>query len=418
MSNEPHAHQSAAAKTASASRAGAPIELIVLHNSYIPAGEALARYAAPGSTSAPHYHIARDGTITQLVPEVRAARHSGTTSWNKRSRNIDRISVGIAIEGAPLAGLTDAQIGPLHDLVGAIQQRHGLPADAFYLWAGDIDLAEGQSLLRPAALPAIPRPKGPVVLHADDTDAVATPAPAPASPPSSTPAGPPPAAETPAPASPPPPVTGSGPFPIPNSGMVSHWADYGRAPDGARRLINQALRLLGTDPDVFQKVLSPEQRKSLGVSADIVCADGVLFSLQAAGMDLNWKVDDPSGAGKTGQRCANFYRPCAGNAGKLRDVTSEPPLPGDVFVYGKGDFAHDRGYHVNIYVGPLSGTDTSGRTYRPEQSLDVVDTNMGDPENKPFPLNLIMTRKRGFPLVRRVRLLQLEQLYRGAGLIA
>src|SRR5439155_3508652 len=141
--------------------------------------------------------------------EVRAARHSGTTSWNKRSRNIDRISVGVAIEGAPLAGLTDAQIGPLHDLVGAIQQRHGLPPDAFYLWAGDIDLAEGQSLLRPAALPALPRPRGPVVLHADDTDAAATPAPAAATP------APAPAPETPAPASPPPPVTGSGPFPIP-----------------------------------------------------------------------------------------------------------------------------------------------------------------------------------------------------------
>jgi hypothetical protein len=200
--------------------------------------------------------------------------------------------------------------------------------------------------------------------------------------------------------------------------MVSNWADYARAPEAARRLINQSLRLLGTDPDVVQKVLTPDQRKSLGVSADIVCADGVLFSLQAAGMDLNWKVDDPSGQGKTGPRCANYYRPCAGNAGKLRDVTNEPPLPGDVFVYGKGDFAHDRGYHVNMYIGPLSGTDASGRTYRPDQKFDVVDTNMGDPENKPFPLNLILTRKRGFPLVRRVRLLQLEQLYRSVGLIA
>src|SRR5436190_18683331 len=99
MPNEPRVQQSAAAKTASASRAGASVELIVLHNSYQPAGEALAQYAAPGSASAPHYHIARDGTITQLVPEARAARHSGTTSWNKRSRNIDRISVGVAIEG-------------------------------------------------------------------------------------------------------------------------------------------------------------------------------------------------------------------------------------------------------------------------------------------------------------------------------
>jgi hypothetical protein len=411
MPTEPHIHQSEAAKTASASRAGVPIELIVLHNSYLPAAEALARYTAPGSTSAPHYHIAGDGTVTQLVPEERTAQHSGTTSWKKRLRNIDRISVGIAIEGAPLAGLSDAQIVALRDLVGAIQQRHGLSPDALYLWAGEIDLDEGQSLLRPAALPPPPQARGPVVLHAEDADEVA--APAPASPPAT--------GQAPAPASPPatgqaPPAAG-GPFPIPGSGMVSHWADYGRAPEAVRLLINQALTLLGTDPDVYQKVLSPAQRKSLGVSADIVCADGVLFSLQAAGMDLAWKVDDPSGAGKVGQRCANFYRPCAGNAGKLRDVTSEPPLPGDVFVYSKGDLARDRGYHVNIYVGLLSGTDASGRTYRPEQGFDVVDTNMGDPENKPFPLNVIMTRKRGFPVVRRVRLLQLDQLYRNAGLI-
>ena len=53
MPNEPHVQPSAAAKTASASRAGASVELIVLHNSYQPAGEALAQYAAPGATSAP-----------------------------------------------------------------------------------------------------------------------------------------------------------------------------------------------------------------------------------------------------------------------------------------------------------------------------------------------------------------------------
>ncbi|HEU5103850.1 MAG TPA: peptidoglycan recognition family protein [Roseiflexaceae bacterium] len=397
MPSELQVQQSSAANKASASRSGAPVELIVLHNSYVPAAEALAGYAASEPAMAPHYHIARDGTITQLVPEARAAQHSGNTTWKKRSRNIDRISIGIALEGAPLAGLSDPQATALLQLVAAIQQRHSLPADAVYLWAGEIDLAEGQSLLRPAMLPQ-PQPKGPVVLHADDT------APAP----TSAPAGQPPA----------PPVVGSGPFPIPSSGMVSHWPDYGRVPEPVRQLIGQALRLLGTDPDVIGKVLTPAQRRSLGVSADIVCADGVLFSLQAAGLDLAWKVDDPSGAGKTGPRCANYYRPCAGNAGKLRDVTGEPPLPGDIFVFGKNDFSRDRGYHVDIYVGPLSGTDTSGRTYRPEQALDVVDTNMGDPENKPFPLSLIMTRKRGFPLVRRVRLLQLEQIYRSAGLIA
>jgi hypothetical protein len=403
MPTEPAVHQASAAKQASAGRSGAPIELIVLHNSYLPAAEALAGYAAPEPGMAPHYHIARDGTIAQLVPEARAARHSGTTSWKRRSRNIDRISIGIALEGAPLAGLSDSQSAALRGLVAAIQQRHGLPADAVYLWAGEIDLAEGQSLLRPAMLPP-PQPKGPVVLHADDTEPAQTP-PGPSTPPATVPTGQPPAA-------------GSGPFPIPNSGMLSHWPDYARAPEQVRQLIGQALRLLGTDPDVVGKVLTPAQRKSLGVSADIVCADGVLFSLQAAGLDLAWKVDDPSGGGKTGPRCANYYRPCAGNAGKLRDVTDEPPLPGDFFVFGKNDFSRDRGYHVDLYVGKLSGTDTSGRSYRPEQALDVVDTNMGDPENKPFPLTLIMTRKRGFPLVRRVRLLQLEQLYRSAGLIA
>jgi hypothetical protein len=168
---------------------------------------------------------------------------------------------------------------------------------------------------------------------------------------------------------------------------------------------------------VYTKVLSPAQRKQLGGGQDIVCADGVLFALRAAGLDVGWKVDDPSGQGKIWPRCANFYRPCAGNAGKLRDVTDEAPLPGDVFVFSKNDLARDRGYHVNIYVGPFSGTDTSGRTHPPERGYDVVDTNMGDPENKPFSINTIMTRRRGFPVVRRVRLLQLEQLYREAGLI-
>ena len=61
--------------SASTSRQGTRVALIVIHDDLRPAAQALAADGAPDATRAPHYYIDTAGAITQLVPEQRAAQH-------------------------------------------------------------------------------------------------------------------------------------------------------------------------------------------------------------------------------------------------------------------------------------------------------------------------------------------------------
>jgi N-acetyl-anhydromuramyl-L-alanine amidase AmpD len=90
--------QRVAPASASTPRRGSRVHLIVLHSDLGSAFESLTAFTARGSTSAPHFHIAADGTITQLVPYKRAARHSGRANWKNRIRNIELISVCVMLE--------------------------------------------------------------------------------------------------------------------------------------------------------------------------------------------------------------------------------------------------------------------------------------------------------------------------------
>jgi hypothetical protein len=122
--------QNPAPRSASTTRRVVPISAIVVHLDSTPANQALVAYTARGSRSAPHYHIALDGTITQLVEETRAARHSGTAKLGSRRRNIDLLSIGIVVEQSAKAR---SGIAALHWLVDQIRIRHGLLADAALL---------------------------------------------------------------------------------------------------------------------------------------------------------------------------------------------------------------------------------------------------------------------------------------------
>src|SRR5262249_16932012 len=102
-----------------------------------PANAARAAFTSKGAKSAPHYYVAESGAIVQFVGESRAARHSGTALWNKRRRNIDRISIGIVIEHAEGRPYSDAQLVALHRLIDAIQQRYKLNDAAIAGWTPD-----------------------------------------------------------------------------------------------------------------------------------------------------------------------------------------------------------------------------------------------------------------------------------------
>src|SRR5262245_20887671 len=134
MSEAFEVQQVAAPASASATRGKSAVSLIVLHDDPHLAEEAIAAYTAKGAKSAPHYYVAESGAITQLVRESRAARHSGTVTWNKRRRNVDRISIGVTLEHAAGRQYPDAQLIALHRLLDAVQKRYKLSDAAIVRW--------------------------------------------------------------------------------------------------------------------------------------------------------------------------------------------------------------------------------------------------------------------------------------------
>ncbi|MFL5803307.1 MAG: N-acetylmuramoyl-L-alanine amidase [Roseiflexaceae bacterium] len=160
MSEAFEIQHAAAPTSASTTRRKALITLIVLHDDPRPAGEARAAFTAQGAVTAPHYSIDAAGSITQFVPESRAARHSGSARWNRRRRNIDRISIGIALERRPDAPYADALLIALHQLLDQIEECHKLSDTAIVRWAPADTPGEGKLT---HTLPPLPLVDAPVV---------------------------------------------------------------------------------------------------------------------------------------------------------------------------------------------------------------------------------------------------------------
>jgi murein DD-endopeptidase MepM/ murein hydrolase activator NlpD len=143
--------------SASSSREGSPVTLIVLHADPRRSTAALAAFYDPQALHAPHYHLATDGTQTALVPEERAAEHSGLALYHSRWRNIDRISIGITLEHTPGAPYPAALHTTLYDLIADLQQRYNLAPEAIQRWeALDQAAATGRGRLIAAPVPPPP----------------------------------------------------------------------------------------------------------------------------------------------------------------------------------------------------------------------------------------------------------------------
>jgi hypothetical protein len=101
---------------------------------------------------------------------------------------------------------------------------------------------------------------------------------------------------------------------------------------------------------------------------DFACADVVSIALSAAGFDIKW-------GGSANPHMADYYHPDRGNA-KLTEIRDPNDWqPGDVLVYGS-NAPSSKARHVNLYVGPFSGTDRSGKTYRLSDGVDVVEGSL------------------------------------------
>jgi N-acetyl-anhydromuramyl-L-alanine amidase AmpD len=94
-----------------------------------PAAESLAAMTTLGAQAAAHYYIASDATVYQLVEDRYAAWHTGMGVWDGRRQNINRISMGVAIERGP-NGYAQVQLAALAWLVDTLRARYRLPIKA------------------------------------------------------------------------------------------------------------------------------------------------------------------------------------------------------------------------------------------------------------------------------------------------
>ena len=105
----------------------APPEILVLHYTGMPSGEAaLARLRDPEAKVSSHYLVEEDGRIFRLVAEERRAWHAGVSFW-KGARNLNGVSIGVEIVNPGhefgYRAFPDAQVAAVIELVADIRTR-------------------------------------------------------------------------------------------------------------------------------------------------------------------------------------------------------------------------------------------------------------------------------------------------------
>lgn len=117
------------------------VSMVVLHAIPGSVAETIAAMTDFNARFATHYLIGLDGCIYRLVDEAKAAWHAGFATSGGTRYNLNRISVGIALErpaGWPAtrdAGDTDAQVRALRWLLRQLDARYRLDPDAIVLWS-------------------------------------------------------------------------------------------------------------------------------------------------------------------------------------------------------------------------------------------------------------------------------------------
>lgn len=127
--------------------AGAAVELIVLHNISLPAGQFGGPHIADlfsnrvdfhadpsfadlrGLEVSSHFLVRRDGRVLQFVSCEERAWHAGISSFDGRE-NCNDFSVGIEIEGSDFVAFSPAQYDSVAALIAALVARYPIAAIA------------------------------------------------------------------------------------------------------------------------------------------------------------------------------------------------------------------------------------------------------------------------------------------------
>ena len=114
------------------SRDGQTVDILLLHYTGMPSGEAaIARLCDPTAKVSAHYVVEEDGGIFHLVPEERRAFHAGVASWAGMS-NINQRAIGIEIVNPGhefgYRAFPAVQMAAVRELARGIVARHAIPA--------------------------------------------------------------------------------------------------------------------------------------------------------------------------------------------------------------------------------------------------------------------------------------------------
>lgn len=111
---------------AGSTREGQKISLIAIRSDSRAGFEALEAYGTEDAKGTPNYYIDSLGSVSLVVDEDRAGSLVGVALWNKRRRNIDRISVSIVLEQGFDGSYPEEQINALHTILRQIKKAHKL----------------------------------------------------------------------------------------------------------------------------------------------------------------------------------------------------------------------------------------------------------------------------------------------------
>lgn len=135
-----------------------PIDLLVIHNISLPAGEfgtphvqalftghidcdAHASFASlQGLEVSAHFFIQRTGHVKQFVPIDKRAWHAGVSQFGER-QGCNDFSIGIELEGTDTEAYTDAQYLSLKQLTLCLMRETAITLDAI---VGHCDIAPGR----------------------------------------------------------------------------------------------------------------------------------------------------------------------------------------------------------------------------------------------------------------------------------
>jgi hypothetical protein len=113
------------------SRAGQKAAVVVFVTDERPSAVAIADYLRAESPLLPHFYLARDGALSQLLTINRAGDGLGRAIWRGRMRNLNRIAVIVSVEAPNVTDLSEVQASVLADWLPAlVAQSHLSLADA------------------------------------------------------------------------------------------------------------------------------------------------------------------------------------------------------------------------------------------------------------------------------------------------